>query len=261
MKLGILAASFGTTHLDTLEKTIQAAEADLTAAFPNAKVYRAFTSGKVRAKLKDKYDIHVDSVEEALARMRADGVEQVLVTTLLLSGIEYDQLRWDVLMGAGTMKTTLGLPLLWDDEDLSAMADILADAYPVEEDQVLLLMGHGSSHMANDLYFRLAHHMEARGRQMYLCTVEGTPDFDAAIEVLKAQPRRRVRLAPLLLVAGDHAKNDMAGDEPDSLRRRLENTGFQVSCDVRGLGEFPAVRERLVCREKSALETILITES
>ena len=102
---------------------------------------------------------------------------------------------------------------------------------------------------------------EARGRQMYLCTVEGTPDFDAAIEALKAQPRRRVRLAPLLLVAGDHAKNDMAGDEPDSLRRRLENTGFQVSCDVRGLGEFPAVRERLVCREKSALETILITES
>ena len=262
MKLGILAASFGTTHLDTLEKTIQATEDDLAAAFPGTKVYRAFTSGKVRARLKDKYDIHVDSVSEALARMREDGVDQALVqTTLLLPGVEYDLLRRDVLMGAGKIKTALGLPLLWDDGDLSAMADILADAYQVEEDQVLLLMGHGSSHTANDLYIRLLQHMEARGGQMALCTVEGTPDFEAAIESLKAQPRRRVRLAPLLLVAGDHAKNDMAGDEPDSLRCRLEAAGFQVSCDVRGLGELPAVRERLVRRAKLAWETIPLSIS
>lgn len=257
MKLGILAASFGTTHLDTLEKTIQAVEYDMSAAFPSVKVYRAFTSGKVRARLREKYDIHVDSVGEAMERMREEGVDQALVqTTLLLPGVEYDLLRRDVLMGAGNMETALGLPLLWDDKDLSAVADILADAYPVDEDQILLLMGHGSSHMANDLYLRLLQHMESRGGQMALCTVEGTPDFEEAIEKLKAQPRRRVRIAPLLLVAGDHAKNDMAGDGPDSLRRRLKEAGFQVSCDVRGLGELPAIRERLIRRAKSALETI-----
>lgn len=257
MKLGILAASFGTTHLDTLEKTIQAVEDDMSAAFPGVKVYRAFTSGKVRARLRDKYDIDVDSVAGAMERMRQDGVGQALVqATLLLPGVEYDLLRRDVLTGAGSMETALGLPLLWDDGDLSAVADILAESYPVEEDQILLLMGHGSSHMANDLYLRMTQRMEARGGQMALCTVEGTPDFEVAVEKLKAQPRRRVRVVPLLLVAGDHAKNDMAGDGPESLRRRLEEAGFQVSCDVRGLGELPAIRERLVCRAKSALETI-----
>lgn len=255
MRRGILAASFGTTHLDTLEKTIQAVEDDLSAAFPGTKVYRAFTSGKVRAGLRERYGVHVDSVGEALERMRGEGVDQALVqTTLLLPGVEYDLLRREVLTGAGGMRAVLGLPLLWDDGDLAAVADILAGAYPVEEDQILLLMGHGSSHMANDLYLRLIRHMESRGGQMALCTVEGTPDFEAAVEGLRTQPRRRVRLAPLLLVAGDHAKNDMAGDGPGSLRRRLEAAGFQVSCDVRGLGELPAIRERLVRRAKSAWE-------
>lgn len=261
MKLGILAVSFGTTHLDTLEKTIRAAETDLSAAFPGACVYRAFTSGMVRGRLKSKYDIHVDSVAEALERMRGDGVEQAVVqTTLLIPGEEFDLLRREVLAHAGPVKTALGLPLLWDDSDFEAMIDLLERTYPVQKDQVLLLMGHGTSHGANDLYLRLAQRMAARGEQMALCTVEGTPTFEDAIRALKAQPRRSVRIAPLLLVAGDHVKNDMAGDGPDSLRCRLEAEGFQVSCDVRGLGEIAAVRERLVCRARAACDA-LRTES
>lgn len=258
MKLGVLAVSFGTTHLDTLEKTIRAAEADLSAAFPDAKVYRAFISGMVRKRLKSKYDIHVDSVAEALARMQADGVEQAVIqTTLLLPGEEFDLLRREVLNHSGVLKTALGLPLLWDDSDCSAMINILSSAYPVKEDEVLLLMGHGTRHGANDLYVRLSLCMELqRGAQMALCTIDGTPTFEDAIARLKAQPRRKVRVAPLLLVAGDHAKNDMAGDEPDSLRRQLEREGFQVSCDIQGLGEIPAVRERLVCRARAAYEAL-----
>ena len=257
MKLGILAVSFGTTHLDTLEKTIQAAEADLAAAFPDAKVYRAFTSGMVRNRLKSKFDIHVDSVAEALERMQADGVEQAVIqTTLLIPGEEFDLLRRDVLTHAGPVKTALGLPLLWDDGDLESMIDILEHVYPVQKDEVLLLMGHGTSHGANDLYLRLAQRMETRGEQMALCTGEGTPTFEDAIAKLKARSRRKVRVAPLLLVAGDHAKNDMAGEDPDSLRCRLEREGFQVTCDVRGLGEIPAVRQRLVCRARAAYETL-----
>ena len=257
MKLGILAVSFGTTHLDTLEKTIQAAEADLATAFLDAKVYRAFTSGMVRNRLKSKFDIHVDSVAEALERMQADGVEQAVIqTTLLIPGEEFDLLRRDVLTHAGPVKTVLGLPLLWDDGDLESMIDILEHVYPVQKDEVLLLMGHGTSHGANDLYLRLAQRMETRGEQMALCTVEGTPTFEDAIAKLRARSRRKVRVAPLLLVAGDHAKNDMAGKEPDSLRCQLEREGFQVSCDVRGLGEIPAVRQRLVSRARAAYETL-----
>ena len=153
--------------------------------------------------------------------------------------------------------TALGLPLLWDDSDCSAIIDILDNAYPVGDDEILLLMGHGTRHGANDLYVRLSLCMEMRrGERMALCTIDGTPTFEDAIARLKAQPRRRVRVAPLLLVAGDHAKNDMAGEKPDSLRRRLEREGFQVSCEVRGLGEIPAVRQRLVSRARAAYEAL-----
>lgn len=258
MKTGILIVSFGTTHLDTLEKTIQAVEKDLAAALPNASCYRAFTSGIVRSRLKSNYDMHVDSVEEALERMRADGVEQAVVQpTLLIPGEEYDRLRSKALLSAGDMEIVMGLPLLWDDSDLAAIQDILAEAYPVDADTVLLAMGHGTGHESNCLYQRLSQLMEKRGGQMALCTVEGKPDFDDGIKLLAAQPRRKVQLVPLLLVAGDHSKNDMAGEEEGSLRGRLEQAGFQVSWSLRGLGEIPAVRALYLSRAKAALETLM----
>lgn len=257
MKLGILAVSFGTTHLDTLDKAIRPTEEALSAAFSDAVIYRAFTSGMVRKRLERKFDIHVDSVAQAMERMRADGVDQAVIqTTLLIPGEEYDLLRREVLANAGGMETVLGQPLLWDDSDLTAIMDILAGAYPLGEEEALVMMGHGTRHAANDLYTRLDQRMERRGGQMVLTTVEGTPSFQDAIAKLKARPYRKVQVAPLLLVAGDHAKNDMAGDRPDSLRRCLESEGFQVTCHIRGLGELSAVRERIVRRAKAAYETL-----
>ena len=146
MKTGILVASFGTTHLDTLEKTIVAVERDVAAAFPQAVCYRAFTSGMVRRGLKKKYDIAVDSVEEALERMKTDGVEQgVVLPTLVIPGDEYERLRANVLRNAGHMKVAMGLPLLWDDADLENMVKTLTEAYPTGDD-CLLAMGHGTEH-------------------------------------------------------------------------------------------------------------------
>lgn len=257
MKTGILIVSFGTTHLDTLAKTIQAVEEDLIAAFPGAYCCRAFTSGIVRSRLKSKYDISVDSVEQALERMRSSGVEQVVVQpTLLIPGEEYDRLRSKVLLNAGGMKVAMGLPLLWDDTDLTAMIGILERAYPVAEDTALLAMGHGTEHESNSLYVRLAELMEKRSGRMRLCTVEGKPDFQDAVAQLKGQERRKVHLVPMLLVAGDHSKNDMAGETQDSLRGLLEQEGFEVSWTLQGLGELPPVREICVRRAKAAFETL-----
>ncbi|MGN1003406.1 MAG: sirohydrochlorin cobaltochelatase, partial [Oscillospiraceae bacterium] len=164
MKTGILIVSFGTTHLDTLAKTIQAVEENLASAFPGASCYRAFTSGIVRSRLKSKYDITVDSVEEALTRMQADGVKRAVVQpTLLIPGEEYDRMRSKVLLNAGEMEIAMGLPLLWDDSDLSAIMEILERAYPQQEDTVLLAMGHGTEHESNCLYVRLAQRMKERG--------------------------------------------------------------------------------------------------
>ena len=191
----------------------------------------------------------VDGVEEALARMAAGGLEGALVQpTLLIPGEEYDRLRARIPADG---RFALGGPLLRDEADLAAMAAILREAYPLDKDTVLLAMGHGTAHSANGLYLRLARHMAP---DMALCTVEGRPSFREAVDALLAQPRRKVHLVPLLLVAGDHSKNDMAGPGPDSLRSLLEGAGFQVSWSLRGLGELPAVRRRFVLRAREAYE-------
>ena len=255
MKTAILVVSFGTTHLDTLAKTIQVVEEDLQSAFPEAQVYRAFTSKIVRSRLKSKYGMAVDSVEEALERMKRDGAQRVVVQpTLLIPGEEYDRLRSKVLLHAGDLEIAMGRPLLWDDRDLDAMIQILQQACPVDGDTVLLAMGHGTEHESNCLYVRLAEKMGKSGGSMALCTVEGKPDFEDAVDELKKQEKRKVHLVPLLLVAGDHSKNDMAGEEPDSLRGMLEREGFAVSWSLQGLGEVPAIRNRFVSSVRVILE-------
>lgn len=253
MKTGILLVSFGSTHPDTLEKTIAKAERDVAAAFPACGVYRAFTSGVVRKRLREQFDIRVDSVDEALAKMERDGAELAIVQpTLLIAGEENDLLRRQVLSNRGRLTIRIGLPLLWDDGDLRAVLEILQAEYPEEADTVRVAMGHGTAHPAGEIYPRFARMMAGSGA-MALCTVEGTPTFDDVLRELLAQPRRKVLLFPLLLVAGDHAKHDMAGEE-DSLKRLLEENGFTVRCAVRGLGEIAAIRARYLARVRAAME-------
>lgn len=257
MKTALLVVSFGTTHLDTLKKTIAATESDLAAAFPEYPIYRAFTSGIVRKRLSSKYGIRIDSVEEAMARITANGFEHVMVQpTLLIPGEEYDRLCASIQSSAGCLKVSIGKPLLWEETDLDSMIQILQNAYPVDSNSVLLLMGHGTEHSANDIYIQLAQKMhQLSGSAMRLCTVEGTPSFEDAVKSLSAMPQRNVYLAPLLLVAGDHAKNDMSGDTPDSLYSLLKAQGFSVECILQGLGELSAIRQLFVRRVKDQCYT------
>lgn len=241
MKEAILVVSFGTTHLDTLEKNITAAENVIRDA-SGIPCFRAFTSGIVRKRLKANQQIEVDGVAEAMQKLEQAGFERVTVQpTLLLPGEEYDKLRAEALNNAGSVSVRIGKPLLWDDDDLDALAKIMQESYPLPEDTILLGMGHGTSHAADSIYRRLRQKMNSRG--MELCTVEGSIDFDAAKTSLLAQPKRRIHLVPMLLVAGDHSKNDMAGDEDDSLKSILTDAGFEVTYSLQGLGELPQVQE------------------
>ena len=252
MKTALLVVSFGTTHLDTMEKTITATEKALAEAFPECPVYRAFTSGIVRKRLKVKYGIHADSMEEALARISADGYEKVVVQpTLLIPGIEYDKLCAVLEASADTLETRVAKPLLCDDTDVDAMISVLEKAYPVDSDTVLLLMGHGTDHAANDIYIRMADKL--KNTSMRLCTVEGKPSYEDALEELAALTQKKILAAPMMFVAGDHAKNDMAGSEPDSLRSMLEAKGYAVQCVIQGLGELEAVRKMYVTKAREAM--------
>ena len=258
MRTALLAVSFGTTHPDALRACIEPTEAALAAALPQLPLFRAFTSGIVRARLAQKRGLFVDDVEGALARIRDEGFAQVLVQpTLLIPGEEYDRLLCALHDAAGGLKIAVGKPLLRTDADLTELLSLLRRAYPTGEDTVLLAMGHGTYHASNGLYLRLAELMQASaGSPVRLATVEGSPSFEDAIAALEALPQRKVRLVPLLFVAGDHAKNDMAGREPGSLRALLEARGFSVECTLQGLGAIPAVRQLYVRRAKEALQTL-----
>lgn len=166
MRTAVLAVSFGTTHLDALRADIVPVEEALADAFPGCPVYRAFTSGVVRRRLRERQNMHVDSVEEALARIRSDGMGRVVVQpTLLLPGEEYDGLC-AALTAADGLEVRAGRPLLYGEDDLDGVIAALRQAYPVGEDTALLLMGHGTAHAANALYEAMARRLRrCRGRR------------------------------------------------------------------------------------------------
>lgn len=245
MKQAILVVSFGTSHLDTLERTIARTEQAVQAAFPEAAVFRAFTSGIIRRKLEREEGLVIPGVEEAMAQIAREGFEAVTVQpTLVIPGTEYDLLRRALEPYRGRLAIRLGKPLLWEQADLEELTELLGEQFAPDGDSVLLMMGHGTEHPANDFYIRLAQTFRScETFCLRLCTVEGIPTFEDAVEELRNQPRRKVIAAPLMLVAGDHAKNDMAGDGPDSLRSLLEAEGFCVDCRIQGLGQLEQVRQ------------------
>lgn len=245
MKTALLIVSFGTTHPDTLKECIVKTEECISAAFPSYPMYRAFTSRIVRSRLESRYGIVVDDVETALAKIAADGFTHVLVQpTLLIPGEENDRLLASLRAAANGLQLAVGAPLLSDDRDLDRIIDILQKVYPTDRDTVLLLMGHGTEHRGNEVYRRLIQKMKARTDvTMRLCTVDSSPSFTEIVGELTELGCKRVRLAPLLFVAGDHAKNDMSGDDPESLRSRLTAAGISTECILQGLGQHPEVRQ------------------
>ncbi len=234
----VLAVSFGTSHRDTLEKNIAAIEAELAAAFPERAVRRAFTSGMILRKLAGE-GTHIDNVPQALERLLAGGCTDVVVQpTHVMNGEEYHKL----LTQAEPYRARFA-------------RRALMEALPAQRaDTAVLYMGHGSEHQANSAYALMEYTFHDLGRKdVVIGTVEGYPGFGEALRRLKERPQvRRVELRPLMTVAGDHAKNDLAGDEEDSWRRRLEAEGYETACVLTGLGEYPAVRALFVEHARQA---------
>ena len=222
----VLAVSFGTSHRDTLEKNIAAIEAELAAAFPERTVRRAFTSGMILRKLAGE-GTHIDNVPQALERLLAEGCTDVVVQpTHVMNGEEYHKLLAQAEpYRARFARMSFGRPLLTAAEDYAALGRALME---------------------------YAFHDLGR-KDVVIGTVEGYPGFGEALRRLKERPQvRRVELRPLMTVAGDHAKNDLAGDEEDSWRRRLEAEGYETVCVLTGLGEHPAVRALFVEHARQA---------
>lgn len=247
MKQALLIVSFGTS-VPEARGSISAVEEALAATLPGAEVCTAITSPTIRRILKGRGQQAL-SLEEALEKLVPMQPEKLIIQpTHMLGGVEYDKICRTVAEYSGRFAAvTLGRPLLHDTADLRILAACIAERYAGEPD-ALVLMGHGTSHPANLVYpaFQTALRLSGRSNA-YVGTVEGWPTIDEVIGELKAAGEKDVLLAPLMLVAGDHACNDMAGDGPDSWKSKLEAEGFRVRCHMEGLGELPGVRE-LYCR-------------
>ena len=253
----ILVVSFGTTHLDTLERCIAATEKAIAERFPEYPVYRAFTSGIVMRRLKEKYDFQVDSVQQALSRIEQDGFTRVVIQpTLLLRGIEYEKME-RLAKTCSKLQVAFGKPLIQDETDCAAIAKILKDENPLVDKEALILMGHGTEHEANRVYCALQEEFDRLGYPAVIGTVEGTPDFSDAANAVKALGIAKAKLLPLMFVAGDHAKNDMAGEEEDSLLSMVQAVGVSAEPVIRGLGESPAVQKLYALRAETALSEVL----
>lgn len=259
MKKAILAVSFGTSHADTLEKTIGAIEADLAAAFPDRQLFRAFTSGMIVKKLNRRDGLAIRTVSQALEALAGEGYEDVVLqSTHVINGEEWDKLRAQAAPFAGQFhRLSFGMPLLTGIEDYRAVTEALLSRLPgPEPGTAIVFMGHGSEHPANAVYAILEYMFHDLGRRdIRVGTVEGYPGFEEVSRRLQeAGDVKRVRCYPLMVVAGDHAKNDLAGEEPDSWRSRLEAQGYEVRCILEGLGEIPEIRAIFVDHAQGAVE-------
>ena len=256
-KKAILVASFGTSYNESREKTIDAIERQVAETFPDYEVRRAFTSRMIIKKLKERDGVTVDYVTDAMDKLSSEGFEQVIVQpTHVINGEEYDDIVRIVSEHVGRIPDLrMGKPILTTNADYdNAVEAIRSCLVPLAGDGKLVLMGHGTCHHANAAYCQLQMKLRGAGlKNVYVTTVEGYPEFSDTIELMKECDCRKATTVPFMIVAGDHANNDMAGDEEDSLKSVLEAEGYEVSCVIRGLGEFSGFRELLVNHIRDAM--------
>lgn len=246
----ILVVSFGTSYNGNRHVTIGAVENAIAERFwPEFEVRRAFTAQTIIDKLARRDGIRIDNVAQALDHLVADGVGTVVVQpTHLIAGIEYAALA-DTL---GTYRdkfsdVVLGRPLLSDDQDYRAVIDALRAAMGPYDDgrTALCLMGHGTGAESNAAYSTLQDKLDRAGLDRYfVATVEATPAFDDVVAAVRAAGFQKAVLRPLMVVAGDHANNDMADtSNPYSFASKLAAAGVEATCVVEGLGQLDGIAQ------------------
>lgn len=238
----ILLVAFGTSVPEARD-SLRRIEARAREAFPGTEVRWAYTSHILRRKLAEAGEV-LPTPEEALAALARDGFVRVAVQSLqVVPGEEFHKVVRAVSARAGEFQAlTLGRPLMGDTGDLKRLAQVLPACLPAERkpSEPVLFMGHGAAHGAGAFYPALQYYLERSPGRLSVATVEGEPTLEDAVKDLKKAKARTVWLAPLMSVAGDHAVNDMAGEEADSWVNVLARAGITARPVLRGLGQCEA---------------------
>ena len=241
-KVGILLVAFGSSEASA-QVSFENIDKKVKAAHPDIPVYWAYTSHIIREKLA-KQGKHLDSPAVALAKMQDEKFTHVAVQSLhTIAGEEYHDLRRTVgafrQMGA-FQRIILGYPLMATQEDMQRTVDAILKSIPKSRKakEAIVLMGHGTHHPANAFYAALMFQLQLKDPNIFVGTVEGYPGIDLISDLLKQNKIKKVYLMPFMSVAGDHAKNDMAGDEDDSWKSILTKAGFKCETILRGTAEY-----------------------
>ena len=258
----LLVVSFGTSYNDNRCNTIGAIENALEKAFPDWSVRRAFTSQIIIDHVKSRDGEEIDNVKQALDRAVENGVKKLVIQpTHLMNGFEYTDLTEEVSQYADAFdKISIGEPLLSTDEDFKAVEEAITGATASYDDgqTAIVFMGHGTEADSNAIYARMQENLKAdKYENYYIGTVESTPTVNDVLELVKAGDYKRVVLRPLMVVAGDHANNDMAGDEDDSWKSIFKAAGYEVECVLEGLGSVDAIQEMYVAHAQEAIDKAL----
>ena len=265
VKKAILVVSFGTTYADTRKVTTDAVEAKIKAAFPEYDVRHAFTSRIIIKKLAERDGLVVDTEKQALEKLKAEGYKEIVIQPLHVeAGDEYSKLMRVVDKYEKSFdKVYVGRPILYytgqegeKPDDYAIAIKALQDQLPkLGKNEAVGLMGHGGVNPSNTAYAALQLKLQDAGlKNVFVFTVEGYPTYENMVTALKANKIKKITLMPFMLVAGDHAQNDMAGDEKDSFKSQLTAAGFQVEAYIHGLGENKGIQDIYVQHVKDAIE-------
>lgn len=264
MKKAILLLSFGTTHEDTRKLTIDVIEKKVKDRFKDYEIRRAFTAHRIIDILKKRDGIIEFTPEEALNSLAEENFTEVIVQPLhIIPGEEYDYIKKVVhIFNHKNIfeRLKLGRPILYfkgiEDEvpdDYEILVEALGKTMDFQEN--ILFMGHGTKHHANACYLCLQQVLRDRGyNHVYIANVEGYPTLEHIIPILKKEGIKKLKLTPLMVVAGDHAKNDMAGDEEDSWKNILLKEGFEIDTYIKGLGEISEFQDLYIKHIEDVIE-------
>ena len=261
MKKAILVVSFGTSYIEALKKSICSIEEIIKEEYEEYDVFRAFTSHFIIRKLKEKYDMVIPTPEEALSKLANENYVEVIVQPLhIIAGEEFHYIKKVTdTYGHNFKRIKLGRPIFHyqgiEDlpQDYSLFIDSISDV--LKENNATVLIGHGTAHPATAAYGCLQSVLEDEGfDNVFVGAVEGYPAFDTVIRRVKKSNIKEVTLMPLLLVAGDHAKNDIASDDEDSWKSMFEREGIKVNMLMKGLGEFDSFNRLYVNRIEDLIE-------
>lgn len=247
MKKGIIVVSFGTTYEETRKLCIESIEDRVREQYKGFFISRAFTSQMVINKLKNRDNYHVDNPKEALEKMKANGVKEIYIQPLhIILGHEYEKLLRQVeefLKNNKDYSIKIGKPLLYNDEDYKKVVEGLRLS-AIKAKEGIVFMGHGTDHEKDISYDKLEKTIREMGYEnVYIATVEGRVTLEDIIPKLKDKGIQKVVLKPLMLVAGDHAINDMASEEEHSWKSILEREGFNVKPILKGLGQLEKIQD------------------